>query len=196
MKINEANILILSARNFAPKQTIERHWQERWGENIKSAQFLDCPKLDLSQAELFDIWVHHIKSTLEKTSMPIVIIAHSFAVSACLKAIDGLSIEALEKIKGAFLVAPVIFTFSTEERLEPICTLSQAPYPLNELTFPCFMLASNNDSLSPLALIKDLSKKLGAFFLDAGANGHLDETSGHGPWPEGLLVFSQFMQKL
>jgi predicted alpha/beta hydrolase family esterase len=31
---------------------------------------------------------------------------------------------------------------------------------------------------------------------DAGESGHINIASGHGPWPEGLLQFGQFLKKL
>jgi predicted alpha/beta hydrolase family esterase len=33
-------------------------------------------------------------------------------------------------------------------------------------------------------------------FIDAGAAGHINVDSGHGPWPEGSLAFANFMAKL
>ena len=35
-----------------------------------------------------------------------------------------------------------------------------------------------------------------AEFTEAGHVGHLDLASGHGPWPEGLLRFGQFLRGL
>ena len=36
------------------------------------------------------------------------------------------------------------------------------------------------------------SQKIG----DAGEAGHLNEESGHGPWPEGTMVFAKFISEL
>ena len=36
----------------------------------------------------------------------------------------------------------------------------------------------------------------GGHIVDAGAIGRLDSTSGHGPWPEGLMRFGAFMARL
>ena len=44
--------------------------------------------------------------------------------------------------------------------------------------------------------IKKLAHCWGAQILEAGEQGHIDSNSGHGPWPEGLLVFIQFLKKL
>ena len=38
--------------------------------------------------------------------------------------------------------------------------------------------------------------QLRATLSDAGESGHINVESGHGPWPEGLLQFGQFLRKL
>lgn len=196
MKINDANILLISARNFAPQQNIERHWQERWSANIKTAKLIDCPKAPLPKEQLFQLWVEHIAQSINATTGPIVLIAHSFAVAATLQALELLAQEDKDKLKGGFFVAPSMFHFTAQGELELTDELDASPYPNAPLPFPSFILASNNDHKVSQAQAQELCQKLESFFLDTGANGHIDETSGHGPWPEGLLVFSQFMQKL
>jgi predicted alpha/beta hydrolase family esterase len=32
--------------------------------------------------------------------------------------------------------------------------------------------------------------------IDAGESGHINSESGHGPWPEGSMVFAEFMTQL
>ncbi|MFW8585524.1 alpha/beta hydrolase [Rhizobium beringeri] len=32
--------------------------------------------------------------------------------------------------------------------------------------------------------------------VDAGESGHINADSGHGPWPEGTMVFAQFLGRL
>ena len=36
----------------------------------------------------------------------------------------------------------------------------------------------------------------GSFLVDAGESGHINADSGHGPWPEGTMVFAQFLGRL
>ncbi|MDN5248895.1 MAG: alpha/beta hydrolase [Alphaproteobacteria bacterium] len=196
MKINEANILIISARNFTPQQTNERHWQERWSEHIKTARLLACPNIHAEPAKLFQLWVDQIATVISTSSAPIVLICHSCAVAATCQAIQKLSQDNIEKIKGGFFVSPAIFSFTEQNKISFINNLELSMYPAKKLSFPSFVLASNNDNKLDQKAVRDLSQALGGFFLDAGANGHIDETTGHGPWPEGLMVFSQFMQKL
>jgi predicted alpha/beta hydrolase family esterase len=32
--------------------------------------------------------------------------------------------------------------------------------------------------------------------IDAGEAGHINADSGHGPWPEGTMVFAKFLSQL
>jgi uncharacterized protein len=36
----------------------------------------------------------------------------------------------------------------------------------------------------------------GSLLVEAGEAGHIDHTSGHGPWPEGMMRFAGFLSKL
>jgi predicted alpha/beta hydrolase family esterase len=36
----------------------------------------------------------------------------------------------------------------------------------------------------------------GATLIDAGDAGHLNPDSGHGPWPEGLLLFARLLGQI
>ena len=43
---------------------------------------------------------------------------------------------------------------------------------------------------------ENMAANWGSLFMDAGESGHINGESGHGPWPEGLMVFSKFMNHL
>ena len=41
-----------------------------------------------------------------------------------------------------------------------------------------------------------MAKAWNVELVDAGASGHLNDESGHGPWPEGLMRFAGFLKSL
>jgi hypothetical protein len=43
---------------------------------------------------------------------------------------------------------------------------------------------------------RDFAADWGADFQLAGDAGHINAESGHGPWPEGLLLFGELMRRL
>ena len=58
------------------------------------------------------------------------------------------------------------------------------------------MVGSSDDPYADLLFARNLAQDIGAQFIDAGASGHINVDSGHGPWPEGSLAFANFMTKL
>ena len=58
------------------------------------------------------------------------------------------------------------------------------------------VVGSSNDPFATRAGSESLAAALGASFVDAGEAGHLNEESGHGPWPEGLMRFAGFLKSL
>ena len=43
---------------------------------------------------------------------------------------------------------------------------------------------------------REFAADWGSDFLPAGNAGHINAASGHGPWPEGLLMFAELMKRL
>jgi hypothetical protein len=57
-------------------------------------------------------------------------------------------------------------------------------------------IASRNDPFCDYAKADDMAAAWGSLLVDAGMSGHLNHESGHGPWPEGLMMFSRFLARL
>jgi predicted alpha/beta hydrolase family esterase len=70
------------------------------------------------------------------------------------------------------------------------------PYPRDPLPFPSLLVASRNDPFGSYEHADDIAAAWGSLLLDAGEAGHINAESGHGPWPEGTMVFAQFLGKL
>lgn len=58
------------------------------------------------------------------------------------------------------------------------------------------MVVSRNDPFSSFEAAESVVKDWGALLIDAGEAGHINAESGHGPWPEGSMVFAEFMTQL
>lgn len=68
--------------------------------------------------------------------------------------------------------------------------------PSNKLPFPARLIVANNDLYCSFARAEQFAAKWGAQLTDAGETAHINVASGHGPWPEGLLTFGQFLKGL
>jgi hypothetical protein len=58
------------------------------------------------------------------------------------------------------------------------------------------VVGSTSDSYASYERIQGFAADWGADFQSAGDAGHINAASGHGPWPEGLLIFAELMKRL
>jgi uncharacterized protein len=98
-----------------------------------------------------------------------------------------------EGVAGAFLVTP-----PSEAAIGALPAVAPdfRPYPATPLPCPAIVVASTDDPYATLAAVEAMAAAWGAPVLNAGAAGHINEASGHGPWPEGLMAFAGFLSKL
>ncbi len=182
MKIADAEILIIPGyTNSGPD-----HWQTRWERKMSTARRVE-------QAEwskpLREDWVARVAEEVNKAEKPVVLVAHSLGVPATIHAIP----EFKKHVAGAFLVAPPDVT---NPAIRPKHLMTFGPYPRDPLPFPSIMVASRNDPFGTYDHAGDIANAWGAFLLDAGESGHINAESGHGPWPEGTMVFAEFMKNI
>ena len=98
-----------------------------------------------------------------------------------------------ERIVGAFLVAPPSpDVLRTLDNVDP----AFAALPSTPLPFPAVLVASRDDGYCSWEASAALAGAWHVDLVDAGASGHLNDESGHGPWPEGLMRFAGFLKSL
>lgn len=182
MRASETDILIVPGWDNSPPD----HWQSRWQQKLSSARRIE--QRDFSRPVLAE-WRPVIERAVEECARPVVIVAHSLGVLATLHAAGRVS----EKIGGAFLVAP---PSERAIRETPQIDESFLPYPRQRLPFRAALVGSEDDPFAEPGFARELAEAIGAKYLDAGASGHLNVASGHGPWPEGSMAFAHFLAEL
>jgi hypothetical protein len=182
MRAAEANILIVPGYLDSGPD----HWQSRWEKKLSTARRV--VQRDFAHPDRA-AWVENIGREIAASEKPAVLVAHSLGVIAALHAAQQLR----EKIAGAFLVAP-----PSEEVIREMPAVDSAflPIPRARLPFPAIIVGSSDDPYAEASFARRLAEDIGARFIDAGAAGHINPDSGHGPWPEGSLAFAHFMAKL
>jgi uncharacterized protein len=182
MRTSEADILIVPGLgNSGPD-----HWQSRWETKLSTARRID--QSDWERPRLAD-WRKRIVADVEAAKKPVVIVAHSLGAVAVAHAAAELG----GKVRGAFLVAPP--SPRVIAGLDPIAA-EFAAVPTAPLPFPSVLVASRDDTYADYDELAELARSWGAELSDAGTSGHINAESGHGPWPEGLLRFAEFLKKL
>ncbi|KEC54469.1 RBBP9/YdeN family alpha/beta hydrolase [Bartonella koehlerae] len=182
MKANQLDILIVPGYEGSGPD----HWQTRWEKKLSTARRVQQTHWSKPVCEE---WVNEVKIAISQAQKPVVIIAHSLGVPTAIHA----TLQNAEKVCGAFFVAPPDVS---DEKIRPKYLMTFCPYHCKKLAFPSVVIASRNDELCQFSVAKKLAADWGAFFVDAGQSGHINVESGHGPWPEGLMLFSHFLAKI
>lgn len=182
MKASDADILMIPG----PGNGNADHWLARWQARLSTARLV--AEKDWRAAGPADP-AGATLAAIESAKKPVVLVAHSTGVYTALMAAP----LSQGRIAGAFLVSP--------PELEGNGTLARqlrklGAYTRDPLPFPSIVVASRNDPHGSFDHAGDLANAWGALFIDAGESGHINETSGHGPWPEGSMVFAQFIARL
>jgi len=183
MKIAEVDILIIPGLGNSPPG----HWQRRWGERFSTARFVEQDDWDQPEPRR---WIYAIEREIMLATRPVVIIAHSLAVIATVQAAQRLVDT---KVRGAFLVSAPDLELNANVPEE---ARRFAPVPRDPLPFPSLLIASSTDPFCSLERAAEFASCWGSDFHQAGEAGHINLASGHGPWPEGLVMFTRLMQRL
>ena len=162
------------------------HWLARWQAKLSTARLVS--EADWDRQDRADPTGATL-AAIEAAQKPVVLVAHSTGVVSAILAAP----LALKRIVGAFLVSPPAL-----EGGGPVARKLRrlGDYPRDPLPFPSIVVASRNDPHGSYDHAGDLANAWGSLLVDAGESGHIDMHSGHGPWPEGSMVFAQFIARL
>ena len=162
------------------------HWYSRWEGKLPTARRVtqeDWHHPDLAE------WTGQVVAAAEAATKPTILVAHSLGVLTVAHAAHRIA----ERVVGAFLVAPPsAAVVRTLAEVDP----AFAELPDGPLPFPAVLVASRDDPYASYEDSEALAKAWGVELVDAGASGHLNDESGHGPWPEGLMRFAGFLKTL
>lgn len=186
MKIADADIRIVPGLGNSG----EGHWQRRWAERFSTGKVVEQDEWD---HPLLPDWTARLLREIGLATRPVVLVGHSLGVSTIVHAAQQLKST---KVRGALLVSP--------PDLESEALLSELPHevrsfadvPRDPLPFPSLLVASTNDTYVSVDKAVDMSSAWGSELHLAGDAGHINLASGHGPWPEGLLMFTRLMQRI
>ena len=121
------------------------------------------------ETELASIILHHPDSILVGHSLGAVLIVRLLATWPYLR------------VSGALLVAPA--ETRGNDRIGQFGTI-----PELRLDIPTTVVGSRNDPWMSFGRAEHLARAWGANLVDLGNAGHINVTSGFGPWPEGKAL--------
>ena len=182
MKVADATILIVPGYMSSG----EHHWQSRWERKLTTAKRVEQ---DEWSKPVRDIWAARVAHAVNASEKPPVIIAHSLGIPTVMNALPLFT----RSVAGGFFVAPPDVS---NPKLRPKHLMTFGPYPRDPLPFPAIVVGSRNDHYCKYEVAEDIAASWGALFVDGGDSGHINAESGHGPWPEGTMVFAKFLGHL
>lgn len=182
MKTSDAEILIVPGYKGAN----EDHWQSRWERNITSARRVQMGDW---HKPVFEDWKANLISAVKAAKKPVFLVGHSIGSQVIVQSAK----EFDHPVKGALLVAPPDVE---NPDIKPRHLMTFGPASRDPLPFPSVTIASRNDHFCAFEKAEDMAAAWGSLFMDAGESGHINHESGHGPWPEGLMVFSRFLKQI
>ena len=160
------------------------HWQtwlESAGDNV-----IRIHQKEWELPSRYD-WVATIEEATSNTpNEEIVLIGHSLGCTA----IAYWATEYGRKIRGALLVAPS----DVEAPQYTFDTKGFEKVPLERISFPTIVVASENDEWVSLDRARFFAEHWRSQFINLGNAGHINVASGYGPWPQGLEILKNFSQ--
>ncbi|KDN55926.1 RBBP9/YdeN family alpha/beta hydrolase [Flavobacterium seoulense] len=163
------------------------HWQDNWLHHFPNAK--KVIQDNWNQPQLQD-WLTNLNTTIKSIDTPIVIVAHSLAVSLVAHWSQQ---NDTSKIAGALLVAPADVE-SPAHTPEEIWNF--APIPLNKLNYPSIVITSDNDPYISVERAEYLSKNWRSRFYNVGSKGHLNFASNLGLWEEGQEILQDLLLQI
>jgi hypothetical protein len=160
------------------------HWQTLWEEKYGYER---VEQRDWGSPDLVE-WVTTLDAVITASLERTIIVAHSLGCLAVAHWANAYP-EKTSKIQSALLVAPPDVELSSyiPEKLRRFATHNVIP-------FPSVLVGSENDHYMTLASVRRLAEHWKSRFVNAGAVGHINLDSGHGPWPLGKTLLMDLIK--
>ncbi len=157
------------------------HWQTYFEKSGSNFYRINQQEWDAPECQP---WIETIDEKVRQFDpATVVLIGHSLGCCA----IVHWAAKYNRKIKGALLVAPS----DPEAPQYTFPAKGFAPIPLNKLSFKTIVVASANDVWVSLERAQFFADSWGSEFVNLGNAGHINVSSGHTNWQEGLKILKK-----
>ncbi|MDB5119283.1 MAG: hypothetical protein JWN56_501 [Sphingobacteriales bacterium] len=165
------------------------HWQSYWLNKFPNS--IKLIQDNWNEPKLED-WLIKLNETLFTIQAPVVLIAHSLAVSLVLHW-DKNYKKSTNNVVGALLVSPT--DIESEEHAPPEIW-NFAPMPVHKISFPVIVVASEDDPFVAIERARYFSDKWGAELLNIGKKGHINAETQLAYWEEGQEILGKLVNKI
>jgi len=154
------------------------HWQSYFEKKLSN-----CKRIEQKSWEkpVCSDWINKIDNeVMHFKESEVVLISHSLGGIALVHWVSKFK----RNIKGAMIVAPADIVHPYQD----LPLESFVPIPLNKLSFPSVLIASNNDPWATIDRSKFFADCWGSSFINIGNAGHINVDSGFYHWDQGLDI--------
>lgn len=160
------------------------HWQTRWQARSRGARRVEVPDwFAPTRASWIAALDRTVRAARDAHQQPPILIAHSLGCLAVAAWVE----RQPSAVAGALLAAPP----DVERDDTPAVLRDFAPMPRVRLPFPSLLVSSDDDPYITVARATELATAWGSQLTVIPGAGHLNASSGHGDWPEGLTLLRQ-----
>lgn len=180
MKVRDVDVILVpGAKKLAPN-----HWQKRWDSRLPNAQTVDLPSNSAAQLrfeKLQDLVLH--------ATRPVILVGHCTGNYL----IEKLAREVVDtKVIGALFVSLPDLTKNGKKL--PDAAQFEAPQTA-PLPFASITIISDTDPRADAKKAAEMAADWGSDFHITPEAGRIDTSSGHGSWPDGLMMLARLLKR-
>ena len=169
------------------------HWQSLWRREIADARMVEQADWDRPDVAA---WVAVLNRAVEGCRKPVVVVAHSLGCALVAHWSERVLRDRIETrsppIAAAMLVAPG----DVDSKVSEIAAVRPfVPLPRRRFAFPSVVVASTNDRFVTVERAEAFARGWGSEFVCVGAMGHISVDTGCGPWPRGMEILSDLLDR-
>ena len=156
------------------------HWQSLLAQELDTVASM--PALGRQNIDL-TARLAAIESAVRAIDGPVIVVAHS---GGAIAAAHWAQRTQAKNVLGALLATPPTFASPLGPEHPSMELFEQngwIPLPAGPLSIRTIVAASRNDPLGSYEQVSELARQWDAELVDLGEVGHLNPTSGYGPWP-------------
>lgn len=182
MKLKDVDFVLVPGKGGSP----EGHWQRRWHAKLPNSIWVQQRDVHNPDA---DEWTQAVLDSILHATRPVVLVGHSLGNHT----ISRVAAKLVDtKVRGAILVAaPNLDGPEFPQKLE-----SFKPFQSNPLPFPSLYISSDNDKWCDVAAASEMASSWGSDFHVTPEAGHIDIESGHGLWPDGMMMIARLLKRI
>ncbi|HCJ27853.1 MAG TPA: alpha/beta hydrolase [Pseudomonas sp.] len=167
----------------------DAHWQSHWQRSLpNSARIEQTDWLNPRREQ----WVAELDRSIAMSAQPVILVAHSLGCITVAHWAAQASIDTLQRVRGALLVAPA----DVQRDGCPDALRNFAPIPRQALPFPSLLIGSDNDAAATAGRAIELGLDWGSDTVILGGAGHINAQSGHTRWEQGFAYLYRLQNRI